>query len=331
MWEIYIETKVQATDAQAKRDDWGFVCVTEATVVNATYHAIISVLVIKPWSQLSYAYDEKKALYITIGESSPMVMPIETHQDDGQPPSRFALRCDSADVAYSEPTGLADLFGYRLLFLDTKSGALHLRPELGMQANWLDQEARTRWTFPFTCTIFGFYDQWRAGGVGTPLVQHAIKIELRDNTCWSKYISRPVRYGNVEQVNEELNCRKKCAADPACVSYEHWETQCTLMGAGKKGVYRMFKGTIIGFKKIPKCGERSTCLRVTVNGSKYLSGRYCFNAEGTEPAYIKIGPTPLEHMWLRAPGQYGNNRCSTGEWAIQRHLVAKRLFLCPSS
>merc|ERR550532_1829101 len=100
-----------------------------------------------------------------------------------------------------------------------------------MESSWQNKQARARWNYLFTCTVFGFYDQWRAGGVGTPFVKHGISMEVRDNTCWSSYSLRSGMYPNSETL-DGIACRIKCANDLACVSYEHESSSniCTTMG-----------------------------------------------------------------------------------------------------
>lgn len=197
------------------------------TQVSKMRHRVsFTLVVLRPWSGLRYPFGEvdPPPLSVTIGDTSPWVMPEEWDVDQQENvigPSRYTLQWAFEGcmryMRYNELTGLGTWHGYYMLTFESKTGSLHVKPEKGIEnyLTWSGGSGRKKEIFKFT--IWALYDQWRAGGVETPSLQHTMLIEVFDDTCWLMAESglKPWRLGN----SEDLECRKKCASDATCASY----------------------------------------------------------------------------------------------------------------
>lgn len=75
------------------------------------------------------------------------------------------------------------------------------------------------------------------------------------------------------------------------------------------------------YEHYPGCGERGSCIDISLPGYHYVSGKYCPRGENVEvsgqgPVYFKQGLTKQETFWLQRYDTGRNAGCNGGDWAI---------------
>eukprot|EP00928_Gymnodinium_smaydae_P004794 TRINITY_DN11638_c0_g1_i4.p1 TRINITY_DN11638_c0_g1~~TRINITY_DN11638_c0_g1_i4.p1 ORF type:complete len:2405 (-),score=346.14 TRINITY_DN11638_c0_g1_i4:51-7265(-) len=172
-----------------------------------------------------------------------------------------------------------------------------------------------------SCKLYGHYD-WTPGVVGDA-VATSMTIEVRDNTCWTSlkasFMDSTVQKGKTT----EAACRAACRKEVTCSHFRMDGSKCTFMGS--KCMHGRSPCKFINVKaqeKIPQCGERNTCVRVTHPSHWYVSGEFCPIGDNGAlgPVYQKTGYTPEDMFYLAAYDRARDGSikgCGDGMWVVK--------------
>ena len=147
-----------------------------------------------------------------------------------------------------------------------------------------------------------------------PVQLTQLEVSVKDSTCWvSQSLSFATRtiLGQESSVTALGACKSLCRSDPHCAHLSWNSSDSTCYSYGRLCFGACEYERIEVEARYASCGERTSCLNVSVADHFYLSGAYCPYGETAVgemhgQAFLKIGRTEQDGEWralraLRAP------------------------------
>eukprot|EP00438_Fugacium_kawagutii_P012909 Skav224013 [mRNA] locus=scaffold2932:113439:119182:+ [translate_table: standard] len=310
---------------------------------NFTEYTVPVVLVMPMiWSELSYG--QGGTLYATVGQRSPLLKP--SVEEGKLPPSRFSASIVDPDFSFDVLTGAGTYKGLLVFRLDVSAGYFrqdevrtvslplkYILSRLEPVAGLVDvfEDSSTRAELAFTVTIFAHYE-WPS-----PVKVAQLEISVRDSTCWvssSESFSKRSILGSVATLGA---CKKLCQIDAQCTHMRLESSTCYSYNQLCSGDCEFDNVTEVE-AKYTSCGERTSCINVSIPDHFYLSGQYCpygeaVSASGDGQVFLKIGRTEQDSFWLLSYEEDLDTEgaCSTGTKSVLRSTNPEQDFWNASS
>ncbi|CAK9063504.1 Uncharacterized protein SCF082_LOCUS32878 [Durusdinium trenchii] len=290
----------------------------EVDLVSSTVPAMV--LMPEIWSELTYGY--VGTLYASLGQRSPLVKPVV--EDGKLAPSRFSAHIPDSSASFDVLTGAGTYKGFLLFRLDVKTGYLRLEPSTALSDVLPQSETRAGLTV--NVTIFAHYE-WPALSTG-PVQLTQLEVSVKDSTCWvSQSLSFATRtiLGQESSVTALGACKSLCRSDPHCAHLSWNSSDSTCYSYGRLCFGACEYERIEVEARYASCGERTSCLNVSVADHFYLSGAYCPYGETAVgemhgQAFLKIGRTEQDSFWLVAYNEAfdSHGTCGSGTGTVLR-------------
>ena len=297
----------ELTDEESKPLGPGSICTVRKGDI-----ASVDVVVFAPtpWPTMSYSYGGTTVLYVTVGDKTPR---LEVKGDTtGSPPTRFSASCASQsssgkpEFVFDNLAGIATWKGHSIFTLNVGTGELQLKPAISLTKVFdaMDQTGIRR-KIDLQCTIFGHYE-WTSSFPG-PVLTHRVRLQIRDSTCWMKAkLSFAEAHTQTVTGSDTLSaCRQLCRDTAFCAHFGLTTSvphQCVFYSglcANASDALCIHKDLDV-YAKNGGCGERHSCIRLTLPHFQYISGDYC--ARGENLAQKDQGPVYFKHGFSRQAG-----------------------------
>ena len=124
---------------------------------------------------------------------------------------------------------------------------------------------------------------------------------------------------NIGTNSETLaSCKTLCKSRPQCTHIALESNTC--YEYGYTGADISDYSDVETWARYPSCGERSTCLNLTIAGFHYLSGEYCPYGESAfanGQVFLKLGRTEQDSFWLVKNDDASLTQCQGKSWVLR--------------
>ena len=147
----------------------------------------------------------------------------------------------------------------------------------------------------------------------------AFDIIVRDSTCWesqSASFSARTTLGEFD-VEDIASCKGLCRSNAQCTH------MAVIEDAGKYQCYsysRLCTRDVCEYSNMDvsaryaNCGERTSCVTISMDDHYYLSGEYCpYGESGDGQVFLKVGRTEADSFWLTA-NDGSSSSCASGTY-----------------